>query len=393
MNFRIALSVSMLASLIVSTASAADYDVSAKGRCVYRDETGALKPLSGALVELRDQDMSIPVSTDVVGPVLQNSLNRVCGTATSGADGRFEVRGRCGDTGPSWLPTSKPDLYVRCALQSTHGRIFNKQVPFTLYNATSGTRRDNTSAYDVGNVIAPMKASRALLSLNEVASKLTSLAGQRLDPIWVQFPGGREAVIKASGATYWASYAMGVFMSLSEGKEGTPTVAHEFGHTMQFMSFVRDLNRQDAVLNVLRAGWESTQHPVGQGHNYETKSNPVMAYAEGFAEFIAGVVYNKGLPDCTKWQEKGANETDKISVEGNVACRMFRLYQKWGFREIWEAQKASKAVRYDHFFEEYKKKHADAASVAVPAQTLILQARPWVGRPLPAFTVQPVTPR
>jgi hypothetical protein len=363
-------------ALWCAPAFAADYDVSATGRCVYV-ENGVRKPVPGARVELRDQDWDVP-DLDVVGPVaLDVSGNDVCGTAVAGADGRFSIRGRCGDFGPSFIGKTKPDLYVRCKVQGSGGRIFASSFPWTLYNTASRPRDDSAAPLAAGDVVLPAGPAKTFLALSETYAKIKSLTGASLLPVWVMYPGGCQAVIANTGKTYFASYAGTVFMSIAPGDEANGTVAHEYGHTLQFQSYLQDWSTINSVLNTLRAGWEAIRHPTGGGHTYSTKSNPVMAFAEGWAEFIECVVYGSGLPDCTRWKEIGANEADRIQVEGNIACRLFRLFKKWGFKDIWTAQTRSKAARYDHFFAEYKKIHPTRPRLPPQLRSFWPRPRSW----------------
>jgi hypothetical protein len=356
--------------LVCAPAWAADYSVTASGRCVAEDGT----PIPGARVELRDQDLGVPVETDVAGPLLLSVTgNDVCASGHTDAQGRFHLSGRCGDFGPSIIGWTKPDLYVRCALQGRAGRIFQNRFPWTLYNATTRPRKDSAAALNAGDIRLPTGASKAFITLGTVYDKAKSLTGATLLDVWTLYPGGRQAVIENTGQTYFASYAGAVFMSIAAGDEGG-TVAHEYGHTLQFQSYLQDLFKIRSVLNILRAGWEALKHPTGAGHTFSTRSNVVMAFAEGWAEFMEGVVFGTGLPDCSTWTEVGAKESERIEVEGNIACRLFRLYRKWGFRDIWKAQTASKAARYDHFFAEYLKIHPDAAAVASPPRLVALRA-------------------
>ncbi|MBI3072841.1 MAG: hypothetical protein HYY84_12060 [Deltaproteobacteria bacterium] len=341
-----------------------DYAVSVTGRCVTKDGT----PISGAAVEVRDQDFGISVSLDIVGPIaLDVSGNDICATGTSKSDGTFSLSGRCGDPGFSFDSSTKPDLYVRCALEGEAGRIFSPDAPWTLYNATSTIRSNNSAAYNVGDVKVATGAGKAFNSLKYTVDKLSSLIGEGLTPVWVVYPGGRDAVIENTGATYFASYAGAVFMSLAAGDETNGTVAHEYGHTLQFQAIMDDWSTLQSLVAAWNAGVESLSFATGGGHTYKTVSNPVMAFAEGWAEFIEEVVYGSGAPNCSTWTEIGADEDEKIQVEGNIACRLWRLYEKWGFGDIWTAMTKSKAVRYDDFVAEYKKLHASADSVAVPS--------------------------
>lgn len=378
-----------------TTSFAHDYDVVASGRCVY-EKAGVRTPIEGARVELRDQDFSAPPETDVVGPVnLDVSINKKCGETSTDREGRFVIRARCGDAGPRWLPWSKPDLYVRCALVGRSGRIFGKAFPFTLYNVTTRPRANSAAPLDVGDLVLPSAPAQAFVSVQQAYDRMRELTGTSLEPVWVQFPGGRESVVMNTGQQYFASYAGTVFMSIAPGDEANGTVAHEYGHTLHFQSFLKDWNSIHAVYNVLRAGWESTQHVSGKGHTFSTLSNPVMAYAEGFAEFIEGVMWGyatRGLPDCGTWKELGANERERISVEGNLACRLYRLYQRYNLRDIFVAQSRAKAVRYDHFFAEFVKMHPEAGSVAVPpsAVPVVAVVQPLVRAAAPVVVAQPL---
>ena len=386
--------------LHATPSSAHDYDVVATGRCVY-ELAGVRMPVEGARVELRDQDFGAPTATDIVGPVhLDVSLNKKCGEATSGADGRFVIRARCGDLGPRWLPWTKPDLYVRCSLVGRAGRIFAKAAPFTLYSTATQPRRDDASPHDVGDVVLPTAPARAFLSVQQVYDRVRALIGRlpareriQLEPVWVQFPGGKEIVVLNTDRSYFASYAGTVFMSIAPGDEANGTVAHEYGHTLHFQSFLKDWSTTQSVANVLRAGWQSTQHGAGKGHTLSTLSNPVMAYAEGFAEFMEGVMFGYstgGLPNCDTWKELGANAEERISVEGNVACRLYRLYARYGLRDLWTAQARAKAVRYDHFFADFVKLHPEARAVAMPASAEPMMA--VVQPPVPAAAAIRVEP-
>src|SRR5207302_418215 len=136
-------------------------------------------------------------------------------------------------------------------------------------------------------------------------------------------------VIANSGATYFASYTGAIFMSMAKGQEGH-TTAHEYGHALQAESFVYDWSSINQFINIVKAAWDGITNATGAGHNFDTKSNPVMAYAEGWAEFHEWVVYGTGSPDAATWKELGGStEADKIQVEGNLACRFQRLYKKW----------------------------------------------------------------
>lgn len=351
-------------------AFAKDYDVSASGRCVYRDN-GVVKPIPGAQVELRDQDFDVPVEADVVGPMaLDVSTNDVCARGTTDSEGKFKLSGRCGDVGPclfgkcpKWTP---PDLYVRCSLKGRSGRVFRNSFPWTLYNKTTRPRSNSAAPLAAGDIELPAGAAKTFISMNYTYDRIRALVGTWLLDVWTIYPGGHEAKVLNTDQTYFASFAGTLFMSIAPGDEDNGTVAHEYHHTLQFQAFLHDWSRIKYVVNLLRAGYESIRNRSGQGHTLSTVSNPVMAFAEGFAEFGEGVVYGSGLPNCGKWKEIGANEEERQSVEGNVACRLFRLYQRYGYKDIWTALSRSKAVRYDHFMQEYVKLHADAKSVAIP---------------------------
>jgi hypothetical protein len=278
---------------------------------------------------------------------------------------------------------------VRCSLHGRAGRIFGGSFPFTLYNTATAPRQDDDRPLQVGAVKLPAGAAKVFLSLNYTYDRVTKLVGGALLPVWVMYPGGHEAVVANTGQHYFASYAGAVFMSMAPGQEGH-TVAHEYGHTLQFQSFLADWSTINSVLNVLRAGWAALRDRPGAGHTLRTISNPVMAFAEGWAEFMEGVVYGSGLPNCATWTEIGATEAEKIMVEGNVACRLWRLYQRYGYRDVWTAQTRSKAARYDHFFADFLRIHPEAASVAVPAPALAGRSMPIVIAPPPRVVAQPI---
>jgi hypothetical protein len=386
--------VAFFAVLLVSApALAKDYSVTATGRCVY-DEGGTLHPVVGALVELRDNDYT-PPDWDVVGPFIFGGDSDLCGSTHTGTDGRFSISGSCGDPGegfwgtPNW---TKPDLYVRCALEGAAGRMIGASAPWTLYNTRTNPRGDDASPLNVGDLKLPAGVSKAFNSLKTAHDKIQSLSGQTLLPVWVFYPGGHQAVIANSGVTYFASYTLAVFMSIAQGQEGG-TVAHEYGHAMQFESFLFDWSTINQVLNILRAGWEAIQHATGAGHNFDTVSNPVMAYSEGWAEFHEFVVFGSGSPDCGSWKEIGANESQKVQVEGNIACRLQRLYKKWPYKDIWTAQTKSKAASWPDFMSEYLKIHPDAANVATPPALIaigpIVAKAPLVLKPLTMTVAAP----
>jgi hypothetical protein len=366
-----------------------DYAVSVTGRCVTKDGTA----ISGATVEVRDQDFGISVSLDIVGPVaLDVSGNDICATGTSKSDGTFSISGRSGDPGFSTSSSTKPDLYVRCSLEGEAGRIFAKDFPWTLYNATSSIRDNSTAAYNVGDVKVDTGAGKAWNSLKKTVDMISGLIGEDLTPVWVVYPGGREAFYENSDDSYFASYAGAVFMSIAEGDESNGTVAHEYGHTLQFQAIMDDWSTFQSLLNAWNAGVESLSFAQGAGHTYKTVSNPVMAFAEGWAEFHEGVVYGTGTPKCATWTEIGADEDEKIQVEGNIACRLMRLYDKWGYKDIWTAMTKSKAVRYDDFMVEYVKLHSEAASVAVPTTSTKTSATTAVATATIARSIKAASP-
>lgn len=380
-----------LTLLAASPAFAMDYNVSATGRCVYR-ENGVVKPIPYAEVELRDQDFGIPIEGDVVGPMaLDLSGNDLCGRGATDAQGKFSIAGRCGDPGPclfgkcpSWTP---PDLYVRCSLKGRAGRVFQNAFPWTLYNATTRPRADNAAPLAAGDIELPAGAAKTFISMTYTYDKINALLGTWLLDVWTIYPGGHEATVLNTDQTYFASYAGTLFMSIAAGDEDNGTVGHEYHHTLQFQAFLHDWSRIQYAVNLIKAGYEFVRNSSGQGHTLSTLSNPVMAFSEGFAEFGEGVVYGGGLPNCATWREIGATEADKISVEGNVACRLFRLYQRYGYKDVWTALTRSKAARYDDWFKEYVKLHADAAAVATPAARVIAAVAPLVA----AGTLLPTT--
>jgi hypothetical protein len=362
-----------LAVLVLALpAWSAEYNVTATGRCVYQ-EGGQTYGIPGAKVELRDQNFWMPPAVDIVGPTaLDFSVNTVCARGTTDANGYFRLSGRCGDLGPSWLDWTKPDLYVRCSLESGAAKVINSQFPFTLYNTATNPRSNNASPLHVGDVVLPAGPAKVFLHMNQSYTKVSPLAGTSFLPVWAVWPGGHEAVIANSGQHYFASYSAGVFISIARGQEGLPTVSHEWGHSLHFQSFLNDWGRIDALLNVLRAGWALVTNPIGGGHNVGMVSNPSFAFAEGWAEFHANVVAGpaNASPNCDKWTEKGSTEEERLKIEGNIACRLYRLYLKWGYRDIWQAQTRAKAVQYAHFMQEYLKIHPDAEAVANPSATV-----------------------
>ncbi|MBI3072969.1 MAG: hypothetical protein HYY84_12715 [Deltaproteobacteria bacterium] len=336
-----------------------EYNVSVSGRCITNDGT----PIPHARVEVRDDDW-MPHDADIVGPIaVDASDNDICATGLSGADGSFALSGTCGDFA-LFEAMSKPDLYVRCSLEGPAGRIFQPSAPWTLYNATSAQRDNSDDPYDVGDVKIESGAGKTFISLNKTVQTIESHLGISLYPIWTMYPGGREVVIENTGQTYWGSYAAYIFMAIAVGQEGD-TLAHEYGHMLHFQALIADRSSFLAFLNTFRAGVESYMSLTGEGHTFETISNPVVAFSEGWAEFIQTVVYGTGAPDCTTWKEIGATEADKIKVEGNIACRLRRLYENWGLIDIWNAERTSKATNYDQFIDEFRRIHPDADAVAL----------------------------
>jgi hypothetical protein len=395
--------VALLVLCLAPNAWGADYDVVASGRCVYA-EGGQLHPVAGARVELRDQDFSMPTAADVIGPFsVRLSGNDLCAVGVSGADGRFTLRGRCGDVGPKSFSWTKPDLYVRCALTSDAGRVFAPSVPFTLYNAATKPRSNDARALDAGDVQLPAGAAKVFAKLNSTYATVRQGGARGLIGAYVLYPGGKTLQIPNTGRTYFASYTGAILMQIAKGDEDG-TVAHEYGHSLHFQSFLQDQNSLRALYNTLRGAYQGATHKLGLGHTFSTKTNEVMAWAEGFAEFIEGAVFGTGTPDCSKWKELGANESERVMVEGNIACRLVRLHRQHGLRDIWAAQVAAKAMRWVDFLAEYRKRHANAASVAVgavalPATTATVRAAQPIVAATPRLTsthaavTHAVTPR
>jgi hypothetical protein len=180
-------------------------------------------------------------------------------------------------------------------------------------------------------------------------------------------------------------------MQIAKGDEDG-TVAHEYGHNLHFQSFLQDQNSLRALYNTLRGAYQGATHKLGLGHTFSTKTNEVMAWAEGFAEFIEGAVFGTGTPDCGKWKELGANESERVMIEGNIACRLVRLHRQHGLRDIWAAQVAAKAMRWVDFLAEYRKRHADAVTVAVGAVALpATTATSSAAQPIVAPTAHPTS--
>ncbi|MBI3072203.1 MAG: hypothetical protein HYY84_08790 [Deltaproteobacteria bacterium] len=390
--------------------------VTVKGRCADTNGNG----IAGAKFEVRDQwikdkkksgsDHSLEKSNDFVNLGIpgtpQNALLR---KGFTDANGRFEVTVDHGDWGINpWADENKPDIYVRCLLETSENWMITASPLPWPRSVESDTRIDSDASPQDHGALKFDAAHVTMFNLmRDVLTTLRNRTGLTFKPAIIAYPFGAQRVAGTKDVTGFAGI---VFVAIGQGQEAKWLLSHELGHGMHVQALV-DLTRLDTVgtmLERVKQLWAQADTLGGRiaDHDYEKKTSQEIAFFDGWASFVSAVVAGfrdeskevrgvgyasdqSRMPDCAarlrdyEWsngfddKKQGGRtaiggESDRLQVEAIVGCRLWRLYQKWGWNDVWRALKQSRALTWPQFIAEYRKIHRDADDVAVPREPMIM---------------------
>jgi hypothetical protein len=324
-------------------------NVSAAGRAVYKDATGALVPLQFVEVQLYD-------SQGTASPVY-------LGSALTDANGNFLInQDDLGNPIPNidYLPDlGTKDLYITILPSNPAADVSESYISSVLgYTwSISSTTAQNVpdGLHNFGNV-QPQKASTDLTTI--LANLLLSrqwledqTTGWARDQIEVYWPDGNWTGTEPGFA--WqdllSSNILKFPRNLSSFADSRFWVAHEYGQ---------------AILDTLRGGVAvpnsaaptGTQAPKGSGHWINSQSSPGFAFVEGWADFFGHEVFGQAnmagqdLANNSYWMgadaaKDGINHDQNTGeiVEGAVASILWDIadttvdsdYIAGGFDNIW----------------------------------------------------------
>ncbi|MBS2023478.1 MAG: hypothetical protein JST92_13805 [Deltaproteobacteria bacterium] len=345
----------LVLALGATSAFAAEGSLTVKGRCMLADKAGKLSPVVGTRVEIWDS-VGAPKDTDWVKGCEHGVGNACVGQGVTDATGAFTVKGdlrKMLDSGGHIIAGGE-HLYARCWLRNGNALFLSTAtkipLPYEVVQSIPNAKNGASTAGDLTFKATAGDAARMFNVLQRTTDRLSKAGlGADLKPVMVLHPSGTETKPRAPGVpVYQASYAQFLTIHFIEGRPDQ-TVAHEFGHTTEFM--YRVAFNDDALFSQLSKTFQSRQERHGQiggGHMYWSSTNPQFAWTEGWGHFTALYGLSPSLDgNCKPWAtyEKGA-EADRIKIEGNIGCRLYDLSKKYGYKAIWDAVKSSKASSF-----------------------------------------------
>jgi hypothetical protein len=287
--------------LVATVAEAKHYDVSASGHLIYQETDGSWHPMANVRVRLLHDDFD---------------LKHEMGTATTDANGNFNISGRTG-----LLQIGKPSPYVQFVLEKD-GRVDVRDLIGFSHRCNSGKKNHTDGHINFGTM--SMDHNRSLLYVR---------ANQQYDYFQQHVGGEIPSHGGTIGVIYPAVLDAGVPYTTEEsihwpGKYTNYNAAyHEWGHRIRhaadgsFFHFLGDV----------------LHYTYLQQHWYYKQTNAGFAFNEGWAEYHSTLLDPNERNNFHAWHyvaPTGNQPTE--AIEGNVAADLLKLSDECGgFKALW----------------------------------------------------------